>query len=394
MANILYISYDGLGEPLGQSQILEYLLLLSASHSITLLTFEKPGLDPELRQALDIATRRAGIHWVSLRYHKRLKLLAALYDTLAAFIVGTWLSYTRHIQIIHARSYLPGAMGSAIRAVAGGRLLFDIRGFWADQRADCGAWRRTQLSYQLAKRVERMLFLNCDGIVSLTRAALLEIAALPYMGGKMPPNEVIPTCVNLEAFSFEANAPSPEEDGPVIGFMGNATLWYRLEEMAEAFAAIRSVERRARLLVVNRGDHDIIRRALQKCLPDLSCVEFVAVDYHEVPAQIRRMDGAVFFLKEFPSMSAVCPTRLAEFLACGVPVMTNGGHGDARSLLTESKTGVIFDGTGPVRPAAQEFIRLMSDPGVRLRCRELAQRHFSLHAGVAGYERLYRALSS
>ena len=41
MAKVLYITYDGILEPLGQSQVLNYLEKLSEDHEITLMSFEK-----------------------------------------------------------------------------------------------------------------------------------------------------------------------------------------------------------------------------------------------------------------------------------------------------------------------------------------------------------------
>ena len=39
---ILYISYDGILEPLGQSQVLRYLERLASARKIVLISFEKP----------------------------------------------------------------------------------------------------------------------------------------------------------------------------------------------------------------------------------------------------------------------------------------------------------------------------------------------------------------
>jgi len=42
MKNVLYISYDGMTDPLGQSQVLPYLVNLSASgYNFTILSCEK-----------------------------------------------------------------------------------------------------------------------------------------------------------------------------------------------------------------------------------------------------------------------------------------------------------------------------------------------------------------
>ncbi|WP_229381878.1 hypothetical protein [Spiribacter sp. 2438] len=42
MKPVLYLTRNGLLEPLGQSQVMSYLRGLSRDHAITLVTFEKP----------------------------------------------------------------------------------------------------------------------------------------------------------------------------------------------------------------------------------------------------------------------------------------------------------------------------------------------------------------
>jgi len=47
---VLYISYTGLLEPLGQSQVYRYLMKLTETHNITLITYENPtDLDDKSR---------------------------------------------------------------------------------------------------------------------------------------------------------------------------------------------------------------------------------------------------------------------------------------------------------------------------------------------------------
>ncbi len=85
--NILYLSYTGLTEPLGVSQVLAYLKGLARDHRITLVSFEKRA---ELANAALIADLHktcaaAGIRWVPLRYHHRPRLPATLWDLAALF---------------------------------------------------------------------------------------------------------------------------------------------------------------------------------------------------------------------------------------------------------------------------------------------------------------------
>ena len=45
-------------------------------------------------------------------------------------------------RIVHARGYVPALIALALRATRGTRLLFDMRGFWADERVDGALWPR------------------------------------------------------------------------------------------------------------------------------------------------------------------------------------------------------------------------------------------------------------
>lgn len=392
---VLYLSYDGLAEPLGQAQVLEYLAELAKSHDITLVTFEKSWSDPAARERVAGLVEKAGIRWIPLRYHKRFKLLSAAWDLSRALSVCVWAALTRRTEVFHARGYVPGVVGLILRRTLGIAFIFDIRGFWADQRADCGAWDRRHLPYRLAKVAERRMLRAADAIVSLTDAAVGRMKEYPCLRGRPARFAVIPTCVNLDLFQPPPARAQADGGRPLlVGCVGNVQLWYRFDDMLRAFNHIRELVPEARLLVVNRDDHDYVRHALTRARVPQNAVELVAAAYADVPAQIARMDAGLFFLKEYPSMSAVCPTRLGEFLACGVPVMTNAGYGDARAIVEGREAGVVVRGfdDAALSSGSRRLIEVLSAPGCRGRCRAAAESHFSLQEGVSRYDSLYTSL--
>ena len=80
---VLYVSYDGALDPLGQSQILPYLTRLSApGMRFTLVTFEKRRAwhCAALRSTVSSALASAGIRWIPLRYHRHPAVLSSLWD--------------------------------------------------------------------------------------------------------------------------------------------------------------------------------------------------------------------------------------------------------------------------------------------------------------------------
>src|SRR5437764_9751362 len=83
---VLYISYDGVLEPLGQSQVLAYLEKLAVGRKIHLISFEKPQdwADAELRAAIGGRIEAAQITWHPRVWHNRPRILSAAYN----FAVG------------------------------------------------------------------------------------------------------------------------------------------------------------------------------------------------------------------------------------------------------------------------------------------------------------------
>lgn len=143
----LYISYDGVLEPLGQSQVVNYLMGLSSTCHQTLISFEKPWdlRDRDRVQGLEEAFRTARITWVRLRYHKRPPVLSTLLDALLGVLVGLYVCLTRPVRVIHARGYMPALIAVMLKWVAGPKFVFDMRGFWADEKVDGGHWSKTSL---------------------------------------------------------------------------------------------------------------------------------------------------------------------------------------------------------------------------------------------------------
>ena len=141
---LLYISYDGLLEPLGQSQVLRYMEKLSLKHQIYLISYEKHDdwAQGKKRNSLKKEMETAGIHWMPLRYHKHPSGFATTFDIFQGIMVGCWIAVRYRIQIVHARSYVPSVIALVLKKLFRLKFIFDMCGFWADERVDGGLWPR------------------------------------------------------------------------------------------------------------------------------------------------------------------------------------------------------------------------------------------------------------
>jgi len=398
---VLYVTYDGALEALGESQVVAYLERLADRWDITLLSFEKAA---DLARHGDVTRMRerlakSGIRWIALRYHKRPPLVSTAYDVLRGFAHGCVWALSGPRGFVHARSYVPALIALWLRTLFGQRFLFDMRGFWADERVDGGHWRRNSAIFRVAKRCERAFFERADAIVSLTRAGVNAFSALGYDIPRQTLIEIIPTCADLSRF-----APGPKlpalvsrlglSGKRVIGTTGTLSNWYLRDATLRALARLARRSSDIMVLMVTNEDHDRLRAdAAGAGLPPERLI-LTSARFAEMPDYVRLMDLGVFFIKPRFSKKGTSATKMGEFLGCGVPVVINEGVGDSDRIVGDFGAGVVLPNPPEeaLDAALPEIDRILADPGVRLRCREAAMHHFDLEQGAARYATLYREL--
>lgn len=395
-SGVLYIAYDGMLEPLGQSQVLAYLERLAKDRPIHLLSFEKPGdwADDGARARVQARMQAAGIAWHPQRYHKRPSALATACDIAVGILTGLWLLQRYRLCFVHARSYVAAAMALPIKRLTGTKFVFDMRGFWADERVDGGLWPREGRMYRVAKWYERKFLLNADHVVSLTEAALAEMRRFDYLQDRMAPVTVIPTCADLQRFKPREGA--LDSDGFTLGYVGSAGTWYLFDAVARAMRLLLDLRPDARFLLVNRGEHGYISERLKAAgVPD-DRTEIRAADHSQVADQMARMDAGIFFIKPVFSKQASSPTKFGEFLGCGIPCLGNHGVGDMAGILERERVGAAVAGfeDADLQAGLHQLLELCADPETPTRCVDAAHRHFSLEQGVRLYAQVYEQVSA
>lgn len=392
---VIYISYDGMLEPLGQSQVISYLEKLSSDYSIRLISFEKKEdrINADRIKVVQQRLDKASIKWTPLKYHKRPSALATAWDILIGMIVVLWFSLMGKVSILHVRSYVPALMALPAKRISRAKLLFDIRGFWADERVDGGLWPKDGRLYRVTKSLEKRFFKAADYVVTLTHASKEIILDFDYLKNAVPPISVIPTCADLERF----NLPKNKAKKPFIfGYVGSIGTWYLFDETMAFFKEVLKQEPSARFLIINRHEHEYIRSLADKHGVDQSLIEIKGVEHSQVPVEIAKMHAAAALIKPCYSKMASAPTKLAEYLGCGVPCLGNAGVGDMEDILQNRKTGIVLNGFGEkdLSSAAKEMIKLSRKSATAKQCRDVALELFSLEAGVLEYQRIYKNLAA
>ena len=390
----LYLSYDGALDPLGRSQVVPYLEGLSGQGwRFDLVTFEKEERwrDPDSRRAMEARLAAGGIRWRPLRYHKRPPVVSTARDIAAGIRLVRRLVRERRPALLHARSYPAALVARLVGRSERIPYVFDIRGFYADERVDGGLWRKDGLLYRATKRIERDLLRDAAAVVTLTKASVPVLRDWIEIAGGNPVLEVIPTCVDLGR--FQPGTPPSGDDPFELAYFGSIGTWYLLDEMLTFGKAVIEAAGGGRLLFLTNEDPEMVRaRAAATGLEDGE-LRTGSVPHEEVPAALAGCSATFFFIRPGASRFAFHQTKLGESLALGLPVAANRGIGDTEAL-PRAGVGVVvegFSGTAYERGAA-ELVELARDPATRRNCRRVAEERYDLSAGVAAYARLYETV--
>jgi glycosyltransferase involved in cell wall biosynthesis len=404
----LYVSYFGLREPLVQRQVVPYLAELRQDLAgVWLLTFE--SVHPARwsrahRSALLEALAKRGVLWSYLPYHKRPTVPATAVDVLLGALRVTRLVRRHGIDIVHCRGHVPMAMGSLAKRLCRVRLVFDIRGFMPEEYVDAGVWRANGFLYRLTKRVERRLSAAADAFVVLTERARHHLfAERRDTDAWGRPIAVVPCCVDLRDFATpdsmhvaRAKSALAVEGRRVYVYAGQLGGWY-LDDTLVAFLARARARHPAifAMILTPSPATELEQKLVERGFGDTSLL-VRAVRPEEVPEYLLAGDAGLSFIKPCFSKISSSPTKIGEYLAAGLPVVSTAGIGDVDALLAANRAGCLLRGFDDAAydDALGGIEGLLAEGGLRTRLQDVARQNLDLQSvGGPLYRRLYARLA-
>ena len=174
--------YDGLTDPLGQSQVLSYLKHLSKDYSFDVIGYEKPEVFKGASDRINKEIAGLDIKWLPIKYHKNPPIISTIYDLYMGRKIALKNGHLQNYDLIHCRSAAIGAVALSLKKIFGAKLLFDMRGWWADEKKDSGAWNSIiyQPIYSYFKNLEKELFKYCHHSISFTTDEAGHLARLKF----------------------------------------------------------------------------------------------------------------------------------------------------------------------------------------------------------------------
>lgn len=398
----LYLSYDGMTDPLGQSQVLPYIIgLQKKGISFTLISFEKTERFKQEGIAIKQICQENNIDWKPLFYTKYPKIVSTLFDLLKLYTVINRLQKKKQFDVVHCRSYITSLIGLRLKRKHAIKFIFDMRGFWVDERVEGGIWKLKnpvfRIIYLYFKRKEKTFLIASDAIVSLTHNGKNELLNWSLKNVPSSKISVIPCCVDLAKFNPEAIQESSVfnlkqqfklTNRFVVGYVGSVGTWYLLDEMLRFFLTIEPEKNPIFILLTKDPAEEIYAKASHLQI-NRENILVLSVKHSEIPLYLSLFDCSVFYIRASFSKKASSPTKQGELMAMGIPLICNDGVGDSAAIIEKYRAGQLMASKNEREVSLVPLDLTNFD---KESTRNGARNYFDLATGVERYWEIYQNL--
>ncbi len=307
---------------------------------------------------------------------------------------------TKKIELIHCRSYLSSLIGLKFKLKNNIPFLFDMRGFWADERIDGNIWSKRHvlqnLFYQYFKKKEIQFLKHSDAIVSLTLAGLNELEKKhPDLNIKQK-TTIIPCCTNTSVFDKETSQsislPNINANDHVIVYSGSIGTWYYTREMIDCILIWRRKIPNIKLLILTKDTFEL-NHIIESYTPEQKKIIVIAsANYNQMPSYLSLAKSSIFFIKPAYSKIASSPTKMAECWAMNLPIITNQGIGDNDLYFNQHKGGILLNAFNEAEynKACDYYVLLLKEQNDY---RHLATEYFDTTIAIKRYITIYKHLT-
>lgn len=395
MRKVLYITRNGLMEPLGQSQILEYLKLCSAKHSITVRTFEKKSdiQNQKLHDSISAICQNKNIKWVSSTFVHKPKILAPILGILSLLVFTLKFCRSDREAIVHARSFIPGFVAFVAHSLFSCDYVYDTRGLWLEELVAGNRLKKGSILHRFLFMLEGKILHSATSIVVLTNAVI------PYYintYNKLDDSRfhVIPTCCDRSRFVVKKKS---DTDAIIscVGTMDSA--WFDINILRKVIKVSHEIFDHPKFEFVTKDNPSKIINALDLTKDELKHITWRSATFESIPEVIETHTMSLLLYRSV-SLSEIArsPTRFAELVSSGVGILATSGIGDLDKIISQYRVGEILhdDDEQSIKSALQSLKELVVNDGFSARCKQVISDIYAVEAGASKLCYIYDATTN
>ncbi len=262
-------------------------------------------------------------------------------------------------------------------------LKIDFHGDEVEENITLNGWKRGGLRERFWRGMMRYVIGRAHLVVCVSEAHR-EYLRTEY--GLSTSTVVVPCCVNSRSEESESRSTAlaahvglSDKKGIWLFFSGSPIEWQLFDRMGQFFASFS----RARpdcnflLLISDRSSIPRIQKTFSRL--DVKGVHIESVTHNQVHNIASKADVALLFREDVPLNNVASPTKFAEYLQAGLPVLLTPNIGDYSDLVPRERLGVIVDLN---RVSDSNYVssvvdEVLGDPAVRQRCTEYVSAHLT-----------------
>lgn len=276
----------------------------------------------------------------------------------ALFNAGFLRRYTRKhtIDVVHCRSYHATLFALKTRERHGlsYKVIFDTRGLFPEEGIIKNAYKMGDQEFAYCKKVEKYCLENADEIVNVSNTFstyIRSITANPHVS-------TIFTSVNLDLFFPDAGLRERSRESlgiaageKILVYLGDVrnSGWHQSSNLARLFKAFAAIFPESRLFVITEQDHAGLKANMAEFGISgdrmlvassttqtginalLNAADFACLPFRDVKNEVDRLLGYTMIA-----------SKTGEYLAAGLPVVTNELVGAASELVSREGLGVVY----------------------------------------------------
>jgi glycosyltransferase involved in cell wall biosynthesis len=387
-------------EPLGRSQVLEYLINLSKNNKFYLISFEREN-DLKNLDEIKKLVRKHNIEWHYLKYSNKFGIFSTIKQVVQVVKIASKLIKQHSISIIHARSMIPATIGIILKKIYKIKLVFDIRGFAIDEKLDSGRLNSNGFLFKQLKVLDNYLYKNAEHVVTLTyKAKDILKESLNIDNNKIT---VIPTCANQEVFTLLnskeketfKNTMGYKKEDKIIIHTGTVSGWYDFDSEIKLIKELIKQDSTVHFLVLNKNEHNFIDKVIKNYNIPKNKITITSTDFKEMYKYLNIANASLFFIKPSFSKQASAPTKFAENVACNLPSITNSDVGDMELYMNSYDVGYIIELNkldNSISKIAKNIIQFIDENRDINEYNQLFDKYFDKNIAIKKYNEIYTLL--
>jgi len=404
--NTLVFIYNSFKDPLFQNLVLSYIKTLSEKMDgdFHLITFEQPAyaLTDDEKRRVKSELGQYHIYWHPLTFHTgRFLLFKKAWDFFRACVLMTYLRVRYRLNVLFCFANVSAAMGYIPSRMLRMQMIVYSYEPHAEFQREMGLWKASSIKYKMLRRLEERVGIHGDYILTGTRHMVTHLQEK----GRTKNVFRAPTAVDEHQFHFDAKGREAVRrdwgvtaEQTVFSYLGKMGGLYYQQPIVELFAVLFRNNPRNFFRVATDFNHLEVKGWFATAgIPETNYLLTGFVPANSMAKELSAADMGVVAIPPAPFQRFRSPTKVAEYLLCGLPYIVCRGISEDDEIAKTAQVGIVVSdfSTEAIQACLPALDALLTEDkeALRVRCRETGLIYRSRDRVIGTLQEIYDSIA-